>query len=104
MVVDPAGDCKQGHHCDAIDGALQEMWLAHAMGISTSPVWDPGTGLSQDLFTNLDDLVQLYVLFSRTDASYAVGAFGGVLQAAGIGLTPMSPVPTSGTGMEIVAP
>ncbi len=104
VLVDPQGDCKRGHHCDDIDGALQQMWLAHAMGISTSPVWEPGTGLDQALFTHLDDLVQLYVQFSRTDASYAVGAFGGVLQAAGIGLTPVSPVPTSGTGMALANP
>jgi hypothetical protein len=75
------------------------MWNATQDGIGTSPVWEPDTGIPELLFGRLAVLIEIYVEFGGVEESSPVGEYGSVLEAAGIGLTPVAgDVSEGGTG------
>lgn len=104
LIVDPSGNCGTKEACLESTLILADMWAAWGAGISTSPIWVPGMGISQTLFNQLSVLVQSYVTFGST-SGYAVGSLSGVLDAAGIGIAPIGGVQTNaGTGSAAMNP
>ncbi|HUH03367.1 MAG TPA: S8 family serine peptidase [Kofleriaceae bacterium] len=104
LIVDLDGNC--GNKTAGADSTeiLADMWAAWGAGISTSPIWVPGMGISQTLFDLLSVLVKSYVTFGSTNG-YAVGSLNGVLDAAGIGIAPIGGVQSnSGTGIAAMNP
>jgi serine protease len=104
LIVDPSGNCGTKATCLESTLILADMWAAWGAGISTSPIWVPGMGISHALFNQLSALVQSYVTFGST-SGYAVGSLNGVLDAAGIGIAPIGGVQTNaGTGSAAMNP
>lgn len=91
IIVAPGGNCGNQSQCAAYVDALGSMWdfYVDGQGIGTSPIWQPGSGLGLDRFAHLGKLFERYADFGRTVSSAPVGAYGTVLQAAGLGLAPV---------------
>ena len=100
VIPDPNGDCQDDDSCEELVLLLGEMWDAWGTGIGTSPVWEPGLGITQPAFDHLAATMQDYVSFGASTDASPVGDYGAVLDAAGIGLTPASDEPAGGTGIE----
>jgi serine protease len=100
IIADPNGNCRQGGGCEPLQELLAEMWSAWGAGIGTSPVWDPGSGISETRFDQLAATVQAYVDFGASGSASPVGDYALVLDAAGMGLTPLADTsPGEGTGI-----
>ena len=100
VIPDPDGNCQDAGTCEELRDLLGDMWNAWGAGIGTSPVWNPGIGISEAFFDHLATTMQVYVDFGTSGGASPVGDYGLVLDAAGMGLTPLSgAISEEGTGI-----
>jgi hypothetical protein len=90
IIADPNGNCRPGNRCGDFSAMLSDMWIAWGQGVGTSPVWEPGSKVSQSHFAHLAHMIQAYVAFGFDGGAAPVGSFGAILEAAGMGLAPIS--------------
>jgi hypothetical protein len=90
-----------GTGCAAQQAVLDEMF-SFATGIGTSPVWTPSSGVSLELWQHYEAVVLGYVNFGWVGDAAPIGDYGSVLDAAGIGLTPVSGSGGSGLGSQLM--
>ncbi len=84
-----------------VDAVLADFWTYHyaavtGAGIGTSPGYTEDLGLSEVEFDQIGNAIGSYVVFGLGDVAAPVGAYGNVLDAAGVLLAPVDPVADGG--------
>lgn len=99
IIPDPRGMCSADDSCDEYAETLNEMWEFYGAGIGTSPIYEPGP-IAPGTFDHLINMTVRYVDFGFDGESAPVADYGAVLDAAGIGLAPITITSTpDGTGV-----
>jgi len=100
LLPDPSGNCDVSSSCTAHAEALEAMWTAWATGGGASLSWTADTGVDESAYNHLARMVGSYFEFGTAVRSAPVAAYGRVLDAAGLGLTPVASDAADGTGVE----
>jgi serine protease len=93
IIPNPLGMCSASDACTEYAETLGEMWEFYGAGIGTSPIYQPGP-ISLETFEHLTNMTVRYVDFGYDGDSAPVADYGAVLDAAGIGLAPITSIST----------